>query len=62
MASDSETLVKDWQAVLKQAKEMQLALHKFVSTVLHFFMPLSHASPALQVCREPQFGGRSSIG
>jgi len=31
MASDSETLVTDWQALLGQAKEMQLAIDKFVS-------------------------------
>jgi len=29
MASDSETLVTDWQALLGQAKEMQLAIDKF---------------------------------
>jgi len=29
MASDPETLVKDWQALLGQAKEMQLATDKF---------------------------------
>jgi hypothetical protein len=36
MASGSETLVKDWQALLEQAKEMQLAIDKFASTLLIF--------------------------
>ena len=64
MASDSEMLVRDWQAVLKQAKEMELVLEKFVSIFkfLHFLTLLSRAFPAPQIFREPQSGGRSSIG
>ena len=37
MASDSESLVKDWQGVLNQGKQMELALEKFVSTLLRLF-------------------------
>jgi hypothetical protein len=61
MASDSERLVKDWQAVLKQAKQMELLLEKFVSTFC-VYSNYFHAFPALQVFREPQSGGRFSIG
>jgi len=36
MASDSEPLVKDWEALLKQAKEMQHALDTFVLYLSEF--------------------------
>jgi len=57
MTNDSKTLVKDWEALLKQAKEMQHALDKFV-----FYLSAFLYAAFLYFPRSTGFANTSSWG